>query len=269
MKKIILVLILITLSVNLVNANYSQNINDNIKLQRIEEKLEKIILSKYSFEKQKNIRNKLKLKIEKILNMTENDILKKDLSKEKEYNSFKEYALLDIYKYLSSTENLRYIKNINGIKYEEVTYKNFWNKFWYKQSDIKYIIPITWKSKIWVDIDSKSLRGFYDENNKNKNFYIISHFIWSCKKIYDYCWKEEVKRTWEEKLELLVEYLNWKWWKYTKTWYLKWLNKTVYISNDEKSYIFSINNNVIQLIFWTDLDSEVKNTILDSIKIDN
>ena len=146
-------------------------------------------------------------------------------------------------------------KNFIDIKWNEITHENFWNNrdFFsnsnYNFPDIKFSYPSGWEKKVAMDTDSFSAHSFYEKNNGNQ-INIKNIFISWCPEIFSRCEdKDNIIRTWEEKLELFMMYNKKDWEKFDK-YYLEWLKKEVYMSSDKNRYIFEVNWDVIEFWFY-------------------
>jgi len=90
----ILIIALISLNINSTYADYKYKIEDRIRINHIDEKVEKYLSNEKTAY---YLAKKLKRKIEKLLDKTEKEIKDKYENKNLKYEDFKEYALTDIY----------------------------------------------------------------------------------------------------------------------------------------------------------------------------
>jgi len=291
MKKIIISLVIFIITIfwiNSVNAgcweewiyektsNYSEIIwkiwkKDFLKIKKLlNNYLIKLNNKNYTEDKKIEILNNLRSKINKVL-------------KNKKINWKKIFFLLKILetelsiitdKTICKWETLNSIINS---KFEEINHKNYWNnkniftKWGYFFPNFKFSIPTNWEKDTAHDTDTFSGQSFYDKYNQYLSFYIKNISLWWCKEIFTRCYdnKDLVVINWKEKVELYVKYQKEEWISYSKKWYLSWLDKIVYISDDKNNYIFSIDNELVELGFWEQLDEKIKNQILNSIVVDS
>jgi nitrous oxide reductase len=90
----ILIIALISLNINNTFADYKYKIEDRIRINHADEKVKKYLSNKKTAY---YLAKKLKRKIEKLLNKTEKEIIRKYENRKSKYEDFKEYALTDIY----------------------------------------------------------------------------------------------------------------------------------------------------------------------------
>lgn len=103
MKKTIILLLISLINFSIVSADYTQNINDDLKIYKFDKKIWKLI------EKSDNpevLKKELIQKITKILWKTEDEIKKIWYLKKIKLESFKEYALIKVYNYLWYWDNI-------------------------------------------------------------------------------------------------------------------------------------------------------------------
>ncbi|MFK7780583.1 MAG: hypothetical protein QM490_05625 [Candidatus Gracilibacteria bacterium] len=103
--KLILFLVLVISSYPNVLAEYERNIDDDFKIYELEQKIGKII------EKSKNeelLKSKLIIRVEKLLLKDEKELNSIHNFKDYKLKSFKEYALIKIYRYLSYGDLIMY-----------------------------------------------------------------------------------------------------------------------------------------------------------------
>jgi len=230
-KKIILAIIIATLSLNLANADYKRNINDEIKVYKIEKKVEKI-LNKYSVEQQKKVKKVVKRKIEKILGMSKNEIWKIDMISNKIFNSLKQYILLKIYRQLTYWMIYWWIPKIvennfvKAIAFDSNNLKNFstdtafytsYDNWWQivKMMEFFYIND-------WLDVEKYLKNKFIPNKYKNKCKVFSSLKKW--RKIYT------VETFWKYKKELR----DWPWsniWECGIYWVFEKKSKNVLFLN--------------------------------------
>jgi hypothetical protein len=146
----------------------------------------------------------------------------------------------------------------NNVKWVELTHENFWNNTnYFAHSDyqfanIKFSYPENFEKNVASDTESFSAHEFYEKDSK-KGFIIKDHFISWCPELYTRCEeKDMINRTWDEKLKLLVDYYNKEnvWTFNKKNYLLKWLRSYSYISNDKLRYIFEIDWDVVEFLFY-------------------
>lgn len=105
MKKLIIWIILISLFINITNANYERNIDDDFKIYKLEQKIWKILDRSNSKEL---LKSKLIYKVKSILWKTEKELNSVGNFKNYNINSFKEYFFIKIYRYLSYWDLIQY-----------------------------------------------------------------------------------------------------------------------------------------------------------------
>jgi len=182
-------------SITTVSANYTKNINDEIKIFNIEKKLQNI-LKKYPIEKQKILKNIIKSKIEKILWKSTKEIFLINIHN-KNFSSFKEYFLVRIY--------------------WDMYYGVYFSFRWYKivETDYARILVYLYDKNTNIKVESD---WFFYEWNKyqffklpkwiNTSLYIKQKFIWK------FLWKCEVKKIDKDTyiLRPIWNYMKWKNW---------------------------------------------------------
>lgn len=176
MKKILIILVLSLLVYPKVSADYTININDDLKIYSFDKKIWDIIKkSKYGEE----IKKELILKITKILWKTEDEIYKIWNLRKIRLESFKEYALIKVYRYLKYWDNIisknQTVKVLEN-KYIKVisTAPNI-----FINSDSVYLDYGDWNK--WKMIEFFDIKPESDTIDFINNNFLEAEFIWKCK----------------------------------------------------------------------------------------
>jgi len=177
--KIFLIILITFFSFNNVSADYIKNINDDMIIYKIDEKIKDYIDKSISPEFNKN---RLKNKIKKILWKTKQEILTEYLWQNIEYNNFKEYALVKIYKYLDFWDLFSNVNN--NPEYAKVLENDFLKIF---VTDDNFKLDNKWLYKINKYWKWKNFIEFFKINTEektedfiNKNF-IEKEYSQNCK----------------------------------------------------------------------------------------
>ena len=108
MKKLILIMLMILVSINITNANYTRNIDDDFKIDKLQEKIWKIIEKKENPELLKS--KIISLIVTKLMKLTWKTEIEDDIDNIN-FESYKEYFLISMYKYLSGTSVMNYLNS--------------------------------------------------------------------------------------------------------------------------------------------------------------
>lgn len=222
MKKIILTLAVLIISIFSVHADYTKNINDEIKVYAIQKKVEKL-LNTYSSEKRELIKDKVTSRIQNMLWKTHNEILKIRIIQDKKFDSFKQYVFAKIY---------RQIKYGIGFRspiwwMARIVENNFVRALVYESEDITIF---TTNNAIYDELwgGYKKMVEFYSvPNNVSAKDFIYNKFVkknynWKCKVMEseDYIgisawipwlWTYTIEAYWEYKKEIDRDSMNARW----------------------------------------------------------
>ena len=253
----ILIIVLIYLNINNVSAEYMRNIDDDMRIYNIDEKLKTYI------EKSKNpefTKERLIKKIENILWKTKKEIYNIYLWKNNKYNTFKEYALVKIYKYLTFWDIFSGVNNNSS--FAKVLENDYIKII---VSDTNFTLnnnKLFWTRKDWLIFNK--MEFFKIKPEEKTEDYLINNFlnknwkIW-CEliKIENYFDKKESFYFWLNKKYQSKEIYPWSKIcpsKFTKWYYSDWLNYFKRISSTTLIYI-----NQGQDYTWVDFSSmEIK-----------
>ena len=186
----IFIIALVSLNIASVSANYEYKIEDKIKINNFNTKIEKYLSNKKTAY---YLAKKLKRKIEKILKKTEKELKEKYENKQSKYKDFKEYALTDIYWKIKIINNSVIKNRIQFYSY------NYQNPEILENNYIKIIIDKDYLKNSKITLDNKTLTTTYSDWHKRKNLeffkikpeektedylkkiFLKEEFIWKCR----------------------------------------------------------------------------------------